>query len=50
MPILEAETSLHPANLLTELSIAREVTGKRRNRVFVYSDYLAVLNEGTENL
>ena len=37
-------------NLLVELGIAREVTGKKRNRVFVYSDYLSALNEGTENL
>lgn len=34
--------------LLTELKIARELTGKRRNRLFVYDRYLAVLNEGTE--
>jgi len=35
-------------NELVELSIARELTGRRRNRVFVYDRYLAVLNEGTE--
>jgi Fic family protein len=35
-------------NLLRELGIARELTGKRRNRVFAYDAYLAVLNEGTE--
>ncbi len=29
-------------------SIAREITGKARNRVFVYKRYLAILNEGTE--
>ena len=34
--------------LLVELGIARELTGKRRNRLFVYERYLAVLNEGTE--
>lgn len=28
--------------------IARELTGKRRNRLFVYERYLDVLNEGTE--
>lgn len=28
--------------------IARELTGRRRNRVFVYDRYLAILNEGTE--
>jgi Fic family protein len=35
--------------LLVELGIARELTGKRRNRLFVYDRYLAILNEGTEN-
>ena len=34
--------------LLTELGIAREITGKRRNRLFVYDHYLATLSEGTE--
>jgi Fic family protein len=34
--------------LLVELGIARELTGKRRNRVFAYDRYLAILNEGTE--
>jgi hypothetical protein len=34
--------------LLVELDIARELTGKRRNRLFVYQRYLDVLNEGTE--
>lgn len=37
-------------NLLVDLGIAREITGKKRNRVFVYSAYLSILNEGTENL
>ena len=35
-------------DLLVELGIARELTGKRRNRLFVYDRYLAILNEGTE--
>jgi Fic family protein len=35
-------------DLLVELEIARELTGKRRNRLFVYDRYLAILNEGTE--
>ncbi len=33
-------------DLLAELGIAREFTGKRRNRLFVYDRYLAILNEG----
>jgi Fic family protein len=33
---------------LVALGIARELTGRRRNRVFAYDRYLAILNEGTE--
>lgn len=35
-------------DVLVSLGIAREMTGKRRNRVFAYGSYLDVLNEGTE--
>ena len=35
---------------LTHLGIARELTGQRRNRVFVYDAYLNILNEGGEAL
>ena len=34
--------------LLVELGIAREFTGRRRNRLFVYDQYLSILNEGIE--
>ncbi len=53
MPELSRTTGLSfPAtssamDLLVELKIARELTGKRRNRLFVYDGYLGVLNEGT---
>ena len=33
---------------LVDLGLVREVTGRRRNRVFTYHEYLAILNEGTE--
>jgi Fic family protein len=36
--------------LLADLGIAREVTGKKRNRLFGYDRHLAILNEGTEPL
>lgn len=36
--------------VLTDLGIARELTGRRRNRVFAYDRYVAILNEGTEPL
>jgi Fic family protein len=35
---------------LRRLGILREITGKRRERFFVYQRYLAILNEGTEPL
>lgn len=36
--------------VLVDLRIARELTGKRRNRIFCYDQYLTILNEGTEPL
>ncbi len=33
---------------LVERGVAREITGKRRDRLFVYDQYLAILSEGTE--
>jgi Fic family protein len=33
---------------LVSQRIVREITGKRRNRLFVYERYLSILNEGTE--
>jgi Fic family protein len=35
---------------LVSLGIARELTGQRRNRIFVYDAYLNILNEGGEAL
>jgi Fic family protein len=33
---------------LTELGVVREITGRRRGRVFTYAKYLSILSEGTE--
>ncbi len=33
--------------VLVELRIARELTGRQRNRVFAYDRYLSIMNEGT---
>jgi Fic family protein len=33
---------------LCRLGLTRELTGHTRNRVFSYTAYLAILNEGTE--
>lgn len=35
-------------DLLAELGIVRELTGKRRNRLFAYDRYLSALSEGAE--
>jgi Fic family protein len=35
---------------LTELGLVREITGRKRGRVFVYEPYLEVLKQGTEPL
>ncbi len=35
-------------SLLTELGISKEITGRRWDRLFVYDEYLNILNEGTE--
>lgn len=45
---LSFPTASSAMRLLVEQGIARELTGKRRNRLFVYDRYLAILNEGTE--
>ena len=37
-------------DLLLERGIARELTGQRRDRLFLYDRYLAILNDGTEPL
>ncbi len=34
--------------VLERLGVARELTGKRRNRLFGYDRYIAILSEGTE--
>ena len=34
-------------NRLEELGILREVTGRRRGKVYAYDKYLSLLNEGT---
>lgn len=35
---------------MQRLGIMREITGKRRRRLFAYGGYLEILNEGTEPL
>ncbi|MEW5789789.1 MAG: hypothetical protein AB1899_18265 [Pseudomonadota bacterium] len=43
---LSFPTAAKAMQTLVDLGIARELTGQRRNRLFVYDSYLAILNEG----
>lgn len=43
-------TAAKTVESLITLGIVRELTGRRRRRVFAYDRYLAILNEGTEPL
>ncbi len=45
---LSFATASKAMELLVQNGVAREITGKRRGRVFVYDRYLSILNEGTE--
>jgi hypothetical protein len=36
-------------SLLEELGIARELTGRKRSRLYAYDAYIGILNEGTES-
>ncbi len=45
---ISAPTVAKSLEHLQRLGILREVTGRERHRLFVYEDYLAILNEGTE--
>lgn len=49
LPISEPTVAGAIANL-QQLGILREITGKPRNKVFAYNDYLEILSEGTEPL
>lgn len=43
-------TAAKTIDLLTSLGIVHEITGKQRGRVFAYTHYLNILNEGGEPL
>jgi len=47
---LTAPTVRKSVEHLLELGVMREITGKKRGKLFVYDDYLNLLNEGTEPL
>jgi len=43
-------TIARDVELLAALGLLKETTGRKRNRLFLYVDYLAILSEGTEPL
>jgi hypothetical protein len=43
-------TAAKALEALVKLGIAREITGRQRNRLFAYDAYLAILSEGAEPL
>ena len=45
---LSFQTAASAMELLIHHGIAREITGKRRDRLFVYEHYLSILNEETK--
>jgi Fic family protein len=46
---LSFPTTAASIDVLADLGIVRERTGRRRNRIFAYDRYLSILSEGTEN-
>jgi cell filamentation protein, protein adenylyltransferase len=47
---LAKQTVQNALDRLQTLGIVREITGKRRDRLYEYTRYLQILDEGTEPL
>lgn len=47
---LSFQTATNAVNEMEKMGILKEITGKRRNRIFIYDQYLSILSEGTEPL
>lgn len=45
---MSAPTVAKSLEHMRQLGILREITGRERHRLFVYSSYLEILSEGTE--
>ena len=45
---VSAPTIYSALGALEDLGVVEEITGRRRNRVWVYADYVAILNAGTD--
>ncbi len=48
--INELHDAANALGRLGELGITRELTGKARDRIYAYTEYLDILNEDTEPL
>jgi len=47
---LSQPTVMRSLTALENLGIVKEITGKERHKIFLYRDYLDILNRGTEPL
>jgi len=47
---LSAATVLKAMEALADLGIVREITGKQRDRIYMYDRYVSILDEGTQPL
>ena len=47
---LSAPTVRKSIGHLTDLGILQETSGKQRNKLYIYGEYLKILSEGTEPL
>lgn len=47
---LSVPTMTSTAQKLIEIGVLKEVTGRARNRLFAYTDYLDILTSGTDPL
>ena len=45
---LSFKTTSDAMGILADFGIVREITGNRRNRFYLYTDYIEIINEGTE--
>ena len=42
------QTVLRALKVLEEIGVVKELTGKYRNKIFIYKDYIKIVNQGTE--
>ena len=47
---LTLPTVLRSLGILEYMGIVKEITGRERHRIYIYKDYISILNEGTEPL